>query len=115
MNAGLIIIIIVVLIIVGRRLLLPKLTAKRATQTAPKRPIKNHSLYTVRVFAKLSTRRFFRDRLAIFFTILFPLIFLFVFGGIFGHSNNNVTFKVAVLNESNTSFAKQFEQQLDSS
>jgi len=71
--------------------------------------------YTVYIFAKLSTRRFFRDRLALFFGILFPLIFLFVFGGIFGKSGNNVNFHVAVINNSSSSFAKQFEQQLTSS
>jgi hypothetical protein len=38
-------------------------------------------MYTVWVFTRLNTKRFFRDRLAIFFGILFPLIFLFVFGG----------------------------------
>ncbi len=58
-------------------------------------------LFTVRVFARLSTRRFFRDRLALFFGIAFPVIFLFVFGGIFGH-DSGVSFKVAVLNQSTT-------------
>jgi ABC-2 type transport system permease protein len=71
-------------------------------------------LRTVAVYTKLSTRRFFRDRLAQFFGILFPLIFLFVFGS-FSNGNNNVSFKVAVLNESNTSFAKNFSQQIGSS
>ncbi len=66
--------------------------------------------YTVAVFARLNTRRFFRDRLALFFGILFPLIFLFVFGGIFGH-NSGTSFKVALLNESNTQVAQQFVAQ----
>lgn len=70
------------------------------------------ALYTVRVFARLNTRRFFRDRLALFFGILFPLIFLFVFGGISGGNGNGVSFRVAVINQSDTTFAKQFEQQL---
>ena len=60
--------------------------------------------FTVYVFVKLSTRRFFRDRLALFFTIVFPLIFLFVFGGIFG-KDNGASFKVALLNDSNNTFA----------
>jgi hypothetical protein len=38
------------------------------------------SLYTILTFARISTRRYFRDKTAIFFTVLFPLIFLFVFG-----------------------------------
>lgn len=71
-------------------------------------------LRTVAVFTKLNTRRFFRDRLAQFFSILFPLIFLFVFGS-FSSNNNNVSFKVALLNESKTPFAQQFVKQLDSS
>jgi len=60
------------------------------------------------IFAKLNTRRFFRDKTAIFFTVAFPLIFLFVFGGIFGGKNNDTSFKVAVINESNSAFAKKF-------
>jgi hypothetical protein len=44
--------------------------------------------YTVIAFARLNTKRFFRDKLAIFFAVLFPLIFLFVFGGIFSKNNN---------------------------
>lgn len=71
-------------------------------------------LRTVAVFTKLSTRRFFRDRLAQFFSILFPLIFLFVFGS-FSSGNNNVSFKVALINESKTPFAGQFVRQLESS
>jgi len=67
------------------------------------------------VFTKLSTRRFFRDRLALFFGILFPLIFLFVFGGIFSKSGNSVTFNVAVLNHSNKPIATQFIHQATTS
>jgi len=70
----------------------------------------------VQVFSRLNTRRFFRDRLALFFGILFPLIFLFVFGGISGGSkNNNVSFRVAVINESHSAFAQQFSHQLSTS
>jgi ABC-2 type transport system permease protein len=66
--------------------------------------------YTVGVFARLSTRRFFRDRLALFFGVLFPLIFLFVFGGIFGHSSGT-SFKVAFLDNSTTPAAQSFAQE----
>lgn len=69
------------------------------------------SLYTIITFARINTRRFFRDRLAIFFGILFPLIFLFVFGGIFGNSNQT-SFHVALIDQSNSPFAKQFVDQL---
>src|SRR4051794_6421232 len=71
-------------------------------------------LFTVLVFTKLSTRRFFRDRLALFFGILFPLIFLGVFGAL-SRGNGNVTFNIAVINESHSQFATQFEQGLKSS
>jgi ABC-2 type transport system permease protein len=67
-------------------------------------------LFTVYVFVKLSTRRFFRDRLALFFTIIFPLIFLFVFGGIFG-KNDSVSFKLALINQSDSTFAKQYVEE----
>lgn len=68
-------------------------------------------LYTVGIFVKISTRRFFRDKVAIFFTVAFPLIFLFVFGGIFGN-NSDVSFKVAVLNHSDTKIAEEFTKSL---
>lgn len=68
-------------------------------------------LYTVLVFTRLNTRRFFRDKLAIFFGILFPLIFLFVFGGISGNGNN-VSFKVALINQSDTKVAQDFAEQI---
>ena len=72
------------------------------------------SLFTVWVFTRLNTRRFFRDRLAIFFGVLFPLIFLFVFGGISGGGNKGITFKVALINQSHSTFAREFEKQAKS-
>ena len=72
-------------------------------------------LRTVLVFTKLSTRRFFRDRLAQFFGVLFPLIFLFVFGSLSSGNNGNVSFKVALLNRSKTAFARNFAGQIESS
>lgn len=67
----------------------------------------SRSLYTVATFVKVSTRRFFRDRLALFFSMGFPLIFLFVFGSL-NSGSKNVSFNVAVINDSNSSFAQQF-------
>ena len=69
-------------------------------------------LRTVLVLTKLNTRRFFRDRLAQFFGILFPLIFLFVFGGLSNSNGNNVSFRVAVINQSTSPFATTFVKQL---
>lgn len=70
-------------------------------------------LRTVITFTKLSTRRFFRDRLALFFGILFPLIFLFVFGGL-SSGGGKVSFSVAVINQSNSLFARSFVKQIES-
>ena len=64
------------------------------------------SLFTVGVFAKVSIKRYFRDRVAIFFTVLFPLIFLFVFGSL--GKNNNVSFHIGLINQSGTAFAQKF-------
>jgi ABC-2 type transport system permease protein len=67
----------------------------------------NKYFYTIFAFAGINTRRFFRDRLAIFFTIIFPLIFLFVFGSIF-RSTGNVSFRVALINQSSSKIATEF-------
>lgn len=65
------------------------------------------SFLPVFVFAKIDVKRLFRDKVAIFFTFFFPLIFLFVFGGIFGR-DTDVSFNVALINESQNQFAKEF-------
>lgn len=67
--------------------------------------------YTVGVFTRLNTRRFFRDKLAIFFGILFPLIFLFIFGFMSGNGNS-VSFKVALINQSGTQASRDFVSQV---
>lgn len=54
-------------------------------------------------------KRFLRDKTSLFFTFLFPLIFLFVFGSIF--NNQTINFKVVIINHSSTEFAKQFVEQ----
>jgi len=63
-------------------------------------------LFTVLIFTKLNTLRFFRDRLAIFFTVIFPLIFLFIFGSF--SKGGSLSFKVAIINQSDSAFAKQY-------
>src|SRR5438552_18615584 len=73
----------------------------------------NRKLYTVMTFARINTRRYFRDKTAIFFTVAFPLIFLFVFGGLFGNSNNGVSFKIALLNQSSTQTSKDIAKDLN--
>lgn len=69
------------------------------------------SLLPVFTFAKIDIRRLFRDKVAIFFTFAFPLIFLFIFGGIFG-DNSNVSFNVGLVNQSQTEFSKQFSENI---
>ena len=71
------------------------------------------SLLPVKVFSKVAMRRVFRDKTALFFTFAFPLIFLFVFGGIFGKSGGGTSFKVAVINESKSSYATQLVDQIN--
>jgi len=63
-------------------------------------------LFTVWVFFLTNFKRLFRDKTAIFFTFLFPLIFLFVFGGISGHSGTS--FKVAVVSSTDSQYYKDF-------
>jgi ABC-2 type transport system permease protein len=96
--------------------------AKASAQTAsptevihPKRKLSpwQRKFFTVWVFYTVNLKRVFRDRVALFFTFLFPLIFLFVFGGLFGGSGN-VSFHIALLNHSTSSYAKQFVAQADS-
>lgn len=64
----------------------------------------------VTTIAKIAVRRAFRDKTAMFFIFLFPLIFLFIFGGIFG-KNSSVSFKIALVNQSDSAFSRQFVQQ----
>jgi len=68
------------------------------------------TLFTIRTFAKISIRRYFRDRLALFFTVLFPLIFLLLFGSFSKH--NDITFKVALINQSHSQFAQKYASEL---
>ena len=70
-------------------------TAKSYKKLTPRQK----KFYTVWAFFTINLKRLFRDRLALFFTFLFPLIFLFVFGGL-NSGNKSVSFNVAVINES---------------
>jgi ABC-2 type transport system permease protein len=70
-------------------------------------------LYTVWVFFIINMKRLFRDRLALFFTFLFPLIFLFVFGS-FSKGGGQTNFHVALLNDSNSQIAKRLTSEIRS-
>lgn len=62
-------------------------------------------------FARIDTKRLFRDKVAIFFTLVFPLIFLLVFGGLFGR-DSEVSFDVALINQSESAFAAEFSEKI---
>lgn len=103
-----IIIAIIAALIIGR-LIKGKHSFKRTTTMPITNNIKPMSewqkkIFTVAVFTKISTKRFFRDKLALFFGILFPLIFLIVFGAL--SNTGNVSFNVALINQSKSSYAK---------
>lgn len=53
------------------------------------------------------TKRYFRDKVALFFTFAFPLIFLLIFGTIFG-GDSGPNFDVAIINNSDSEFAAEF-------
>ncbi len=61
---------------------------------------------TIAILCFTLTKRWFRDPVALFFTFLFPLLFLFVFGALFRDSD--VSFEVAIINNSQTQFATEF-------
>ncbi len=69
-------------------------------------------LLPVTTFARIDIKRLFRDKVAIFFTFVFPLIFLLIFGTIFS-GDNGVSFRVGLLNESDTEFSQQFTERLN--
>jgi ABC-2 type transport system permease protein len=78
----------------------------KGEDTRLKLPPKLIKLYTVWVFFVVNLKRVFRDRVALFFTFLFPLIFLFVFGSL-SHSGS-VSFRVALINDAHTTLASQY-------
>jgi ABC-2 type transport system permease protein len=70
-------------------------------------------LYTIWAFFLVNFKRLFRDKTALFFTFMFPLIFLLVFG--YANKNSGVSFGVALLNESSTPAAVQTVKQINNS
>lgn len=71
-------------------------------------------IQSILALAKAYRLRFFRDKTALFFTFLFPLLFLFVFGSL-NSGSGDISFKIALLNNSESSFAKEFvEKSLES-
>lgn len=66
---------------------------------------------TIWQFNVQQTKRFFRDKVALFFTFLFPLIFLVVFGSL-NRGSGDISLDIAVLNKSDTAFARQFADEI---
>lgn len=65
----------------------------------------NQKFYTIWAFFIVNFKRLFRDKTALFFTFLFPLIFLLVFG--YANKNSGTTFHIALLNQSSNKVAQQ--------
>lgn len=73
-----------------------------------KQPSKlKQAIVPITTYVPIDIKRLFRDKVAIFFVFLFPLIFLFVFGSIF-RGDSDVSFRVGVINNANNDFATQF-------
>jgi len=107
-------IIIVTVLRIGRRIFQKSHT--KASENTPTKVQKKlgpwqRKFFTVWTFFAINLRRVFRDRVALFFTFLFPLIFLFVFGSLSGHSG--VSLSVAIIDHSSSSYAKQFVAQAE--
>ena len=105
--------VLVVARIVYKRFIKSKIKEPKSTSSLRQLPPWQRKLYTVAVFTKLSTKRFFRDRLALFFGILFPLIFLFVFGSL-SSGGGKLSFRVALINQSKSPFAAAFVKEIAS-
>lgn len=67
---------------------------------------------TVTTLMVYLTKRFLRDKTAVFFTFLFPLLFLFVLGSL-NRGNQDITFDIAFINRSDSQFAQQFEDKAE--
>lgn len=67
---------------------------------------------TIWTLCKTLTTRWVRDPVALFFTLVFPMIFLLIFGAM--SRSSNVSFNIVVVNKSNTKFASEFAKQIES-
>lgn len=72
------------------------------------------NILPITTYVRIDVKRLFRDKVAIFFVFGFPLLFLVIFGSIFG-GDNDISFRVALINNSDTTYATQLEKQLKDS
>ncbi|HEX3081756.1 MAG TPA: ABC transporter permease, partial [Candidatus Saccharimonadia bacterium] len=104
----------VVIWIIVRRLVLPGLRSKQAAAAPAHRPkrriIKNRSWAALRGLTVASTKMYFRNRTALFFSLFFPIVFIVVFGYIF--KNTSPSFKIDVVYQARTAQATAFVDQM---
>ena len=62
---------------------------------------------------KKDIKLLFRDKMAVFFTFVFPLVFAFIFGSIFSGGGGSKALKVAVVDLDQTKQSQAFVQQID--
>ena len=65
---------------------------------------------TIWLLCKTLSKRWFRDPVALFFTLVFPVIFLLIFGAM--SRSNSVSFNIALINRADNTFATQFTDQI---
>lgn len=68
---------------------------------------------TTLLYAKLQLLRVFRDPVTLIVLFSIPLVLLLLFGAFTGGNNDDISLKVAVVNNSEQPFAKQFTSQLE--
>ena len=68
------------------------------------------STFTIITFARISVKRYFRDKTALFFTVAFPIIFLLIFGSF--SKDSDITLHVGLINQSTSAFSKSFAADL---
>ncbi len=113
MSIALIFIIIILAIRLGwKNYSKTKTTNSAKTKSIKPLPSWKIKLFTVWVFFVVNLKRLFRDRVALFFSFLFPLIFLFVFGSL--SSNSQISMRISLINESGSAFSKLYVKQLES-
>lgn len=69
------------------------------------------AILPITTYVPIDIKRLFRDKVAIFFVFLFPLIFLFVFGSIMG-GDSDVSFRVGLINNADNEFSNQFVERV---
>ncbi len=73
----------------------------------------NKHFLVVFTLARIDIKRLFRDKVAIFFVFVFPLVFLMIFGSIFG-GDDDISFRVGFINQSESQFSREFAKQATS-